>query len=196
MTLQWYPQQEYGFLDIQPRAYDKAYFDKYVEYENTSRGKAITRSRIEFVDRWHSGPLIDIGIGSGHFVANRKETFGFDINPEGVLWLKERGLFRDPLDTIFPAYSFWDSFEHIKNPDEILLSMPKGTKAFMSIPIFSDAAHVLRSKHFRPDEHFWYFTAVGLIKFMSARSFVCLDIERFEMNLGREDIRSFVFQKI
>lgn len=196
MHLQWYVNEEHGFLDIVPREYDEAYFEKYVGYEKTARGQAITQARVDFVDRFHSGALLDIGIGSGHFVSSRNETFGFDVNPAGVAWLKERGLFRDPMDAVFPAYSFWDSFEHIKTPQALLDHMPKGTKIFMSIPVFDDPGHVLRSKHFRPDEHYWYFTVAGLIKFMALRSFACLDIDRFEIDLGREDIRSFVFQKI
>lgn len=193
--LAWKSRQWLGFLDIIPREYDAGYFDKYVGYEQTDIGKLITHQRIEFVNAIHDGDLLDIGIGSGHFVASRPKTYGFDINPKGVEWLKERGIFRDPSTDHFPAYSFFDSFEHIKDPSPMLDSMQSGTLLFISIPIFNDSDHVKRSKHFRPDEHYWYFTALGFIKYMARHRFSLIDVDDFETRLGREDIKTFAFIK-
>lgn len=193
--LKWYYRQWYGFLDLIPRVYDAGYFDKYVGYENTNMGKQITQARMRFVASFYDGPLLDVGIGSGHFVASRQNTFGYDINPKGIAWLKERGLYRDLGDCKFPAYSFFDSFEHIKDPVPMLEAMDAGTMLFISIPIFDDACHVMRSKHFRPDEHYWYFTGIGFVKFMAQQGFSVLDIDDFETQLGREDIKSFAFIK-
>lgn len=193
--LKWTKRRWMGFLDIIPRAYDEGYFDKYVHYKQTDTGKLITFSRIEFVNKHHEGDLLDIGIGSGHFVESRPNTYGFDINPKGIAWLMERGIFRDPEGHAFQAYSFFDSFEHIKDPSPILDSMKSGTRLFISIPIFKDQEHVLRSKHFRPDEHYWYFTAIGFIQYMLKHRFTLLDVDDFETRLGREDIISFAFIK-
>jgi hypothetical protein len=192
--LAWRNRHSLGFLEIVPREYDEPYFDKYVGYENTDMGKILTHERIQFVNNHHEGDLLDVGIGSGHFVASRPNTYGFDINPKGVAWLKERGLFRDPSEQL-PAYSFFDSFEHIKDPSPMLDSMKSGTLLFISIPIFNDSEHVKRSKHFRPDEHYWYFTAVGFIRYMAKHRFTLIDIDDFETRLGREDIKSFAFVK-
>lgn len=193
-ALEWKNRQWMGFLEISPRAYDSGYFDKYVQYEHTDTGKLITHARIEFVNKHHEGDLLDIGIGSGHFVKSRPRTYGFDINPKGVAWLKERGLFRDP-DGGFLAYSFFDSFEHIRDPSPMLDSMRSGTLLFISIPIFNDEEHVKKSKHFRPDEHYWYFTAIGFLKYMLKHRFTLIDADDFETRIGREDIMTFAFIK-
>jgi hypothetical protein len=193
--LAWSSRQWSGYLEVVPCAYDEAYFDKYVGYEHTDIGKLITHDRIEFVNKIHEGDLLDVGIGSGHFVSSRPNTYGFDINPKGVEWLKARDLFRDPTKDSLPAYSFFDSFEHIKDPSPMLDSMRSGAFVFVSIPIFKDSDHVLRSKHFRPDEHYWYFTSHGFINYMMRHRFKLIAIDDFETRLGREDIMSFAFVK-
>lgn len=196
MQISWDINYGIGFLNILPRAYDEDYFKKYVGYENTATGRKITERRIAFVDKWHGGKMLDVGVGSGHFCRSRKDTFGYDINPVAIEILKSHGIYADIKDNVFQAYSFFDSFEHIKNHDEMLLSMEKDTFVFMSIPIFTDMTHVLKSKHFRIDEHYWYFTSTGLLKYMTMRGFCCVDIDNFEIKCGREDILSFAFRKI
>lgn len=194
MELRWDIDKQYGFVDIEPREYDLAYFKKYVDYANTPMGERLTQARIDFVNRTHLGELLDVGVGSGQFVRSRKKTFGYDINETAIKLLKDLGLYEDIHDP-FEAYSFFDSFEHIKDPSELLRKMSKGTLIFMSIPIFKDVQHALNSKHFRRDEHYWYFTPQGLIRYMLDHDFGCLDIDNFEIRVGREDIMSFAFRK-
>ena len=195
MELRWEIDKEYGFVDITPRAYDEEYFNKYKEYAKTSMGNLLTEMRIAFVDRWHTGKMLDVGVGSGLLVEKRPDTFGYDINLYAVELLKSLGKYRDIFDCIFPAYSFFDSFEHIKDPSRILNALPGKTKVFISIPIFKDTSHALKSKHFRRDEHYWYFTVQGIIKYFADYGFCCLDVDNFETRLGREDILSFAFEK-
>lgn len=195
MKLQWEIDKEFGFVDILPREYDEEYFSKYVEYAATPMGKLLTSKRIAFVDRWHQGKMLDVGVGSGQFVKARKDAFGYDINQTAVEMLKEIGCYADINDTVFFAYSFFDSFEHIRDHSHLLNSMYPKTKIFMSIPLFRDVNHILRSKHFRRDEHYWYFTAQGIVKYMADYGFACLDVDNFEIQVGREDILSFVFEK-
>jgi hypothetical protein len=38
-----------------------------------------------------SGKVLDVGIGSGQFVETRPDTWGYDVNPEGIAWLKAGG---------------------------------------------------------------------------------------------------------
>ena len=66
----------------------------------------------------------------------------------------------------------------------------------MSIPIFEDGEHVLRSKHYRKDEHVWYFTARGLINVFADCGFDLVDMSRIETDIGREDIGSFAFKRV
>lgn len=175
--------------------YDQAYFDKYLGYEDTEVGKRLTEARVALVQRHWLGAVMDIGIGSGQFIKAMPPELvkGFDINPAGVRWLQERGLFCNPYHQVIEAGCFWDSLEHIKHPDLVLDSICSWV--FISIPIFTDRAHVLRSKHFRTDEHYWYFTEEGLTQYMSKWGFERIEISRIELECGREDICSYAFRR-
>lgn len=195
MKLQWDIDKEIGFVDIVPRNYDEEYFQKYIRYAATSMGEAITQARIAFVNKWYCGKLLDVGVGSGQFVTSRGDTFGYDINETAVNMLKAIKKYANIETELFPAYSFFDSFEHIKDHSDLMKSVQSKTKIFISIPIFRDVNHILRSKHFRLNEHYWYFTAHGFVRYMADHGFACLDVDNFEIRAGREDILSFAFEK-
>lgn len=154
-------------------------------------------ARVEFVARHYSGPLIDVGIGSGAFVelrAKSEPTYGYDVNPAGVSWLDERGLLVNPYSRPVDAVTMWDVIEHIPDYPELLIGVQQWL--FLSLPIFRDADHVLRSKHFKPDEHCWYFTRAGLVWAMKTDGFELVEENTSETELGREDIGSFAFRRI
>lgn len=198
-SLLWSESTGIGYLPIPPSGvYDDAYFQNYVGLSETTMGLAITRERIAFVDA-HMGnaELVDVGIGCGHFVEERGKagapTFGYDVNPRGVQWLKERGLWRDPYVAPLSAVSLWDVLEHVETP-ELFISRVS-VWLFVSIPIFSSREHVLRSKHFKPGEHCWYFTRDGLVRWMKDRGFDLVSESWIETILGREDIGTFAFRR-
>ncbi len=62
-----------------------------------------------------------------------------------------------------------------------------------SMSFWDSLEHILRSKHFRPDEHCWYWTKQGLQRFMSNFDFSLLEYNLMETEIGREDIGTFVF---
>jgi Methyltransferase domain len=196
--LTWFPERQMGYYPVRGNGliYDRAYFEKYCTYAQTDLGRQITAARLSLVDRFlPHGALLDIGIGSGAFVEARNRgapTFGFDVNPAGVAWLMEKDLYRDPLEGDVPGMSFWDSLEHLQEPE---LCLTKTTWAFMTLPIFTGPDHVLASKHFRRDEHIWYFTRDGLIGWMKAQGFQCREHNTMESLLGREDVHTFVFER-
>lgn len=198
----WLPEKGMGYFPVQASPYDEEYFEKYASYANTPMGLKLTEGRIKFVNNHYSGNMVDVGIGCGSFVSSRPAfftgtfssfTYGFDINPAGVKWLKDRKLFFDPSKDKIEAASFWDSLEHIHDPDTILNNIT--TWAFVSMPIYRDADHVLKSKHFKKDEHCWYFTNEGLVAWMNSKGFECVEISHFESILGREDILSYAFKR-
>lgn len=200
----WLPEFEMGYYPVKDDSvYDRSYFDKYTEYSHTQMGKDLTKARIEFVDRFHKGFILDIGIGCGDFVQSRNNTEerktstrGFDINPAGKEWLEERNLFSNAYeDSIkYPAMTFWDSLEHIENPDILLKSVREWV--FVSLPIFAGVNHILTSKHFRKDEHRWYWTNDGFIDWMMRQGFEMHDHTYFEQGLGREDIHTYAFKRV
>ena len=155
------------------------------------------RARVEFVERHYRGPLIDVGIGSGAFIELRRErrrtTYGYDVNPAGIAWLEERMLLVDPYLVSFDAMTLWDVLEHIPDFQSLLANVREWL--FLSLPIFRDAEHALRSKHFKPDEHCWYFTRDGLVFVMNACGFALVSESMIETELGREDIGTFAFRR-
>jgi Methyltransferase domain len=155
------------------------------------------QARCEFVERHYRGTLIDVGIGSGAFIELRRKfhrtTYGYDINPAGLKWLDERALLVDPYLIPFDAMTLWDVLEHMADFQSLLANVREWV--FVSLPIFCDAEHALRSKHFRPDEHFWYFTRDGLVFAMATCGFALEFESNIETALGREDIGTFAFKR-
>lgn len=190
--LVWFPEIGIGYYPVSDFPYGKDYFEKYEKMGSTEMGKAITKARVDLVNKYTHGEVIDIGIGSGEFVSSRENTFGYDVNPFGVDWLLKNDKLKNPSGA--ESMSFWDSLEHIQDPSGILFEIKE--YAFISIPLFKDANHVLTSRHFRKDEHFWYFTLFGLQLFMNKFGLHLVEWNMMETELGREDIGTFVFRKI
>lgn len=192
----WLPEIGIGYYPVADgiAPYDADYFARYAVQADSDMGRALMAARVEFVAGHYADELVDIGIGSGAFIAARKApTLGYDVNPAAVEWLKARELFVDPYAEPVEAVSLWDVLEHI--PDFVALLSNVRRFVFVSLPIFHNAAHVLRSKHFRKDEHCWYFTAHGLVRVMRDHGFRCLAFDDRETRIGREDILSFAFAR-
>jgi len=202
--LVWLPEKGIGYYPVKDSSYDEAYFAKYVTYANTPMGLKLTQQRVDFVDKYWKSRLVDVGIGCGSFIEQREErnkgvyyigpTNGFDINPAGIKWLHDRNIFFDPAKQKIEAATFWDSLEHIHDPDTILDNITNWV--FVSMPIYHDAEHLIKSKHFRKDEHCWFFTNNGFVAWMATKGFECVEISHFESLLGREDILSYAFKRI
>jgi hypothetical protein len=197
--LTWWPQLGIGYYPVEVgiEPYDQAYFERFDRQAQTSIGRALMVARHDFVERHYQGILIDVGIGSGAFVALRRRyqrvTYGYDVNPAGMQWLDKRMLLVDPYLVPFPAMTLWDVIEHIGDFQLLLANVLDWV--FLSLPIFRDAEHVLRSKHFRPDEHHWYFTRDGLLFAMKLCGFALVSESTVETELGREDIGTFAFKR-
>jgi hypothetical protein len=168
---------------------------------HTSIGAELNRQRVLMVEK-HTikTKVVDIGIGSGHFILMRDQlvqpniTYGYDVNPKGIQWLLDRNIWFDPWYQEPEIATFWDSFEHLPRPTDLLKQVTKFV--FVSIPIFKGKEHILGSKHFKPNEHIWYFTRNGLINYFSRNGFDLVEENLMETELGREDIGSFAFKRI
>ena len=196
--LVWLPELSMGYLPIkQSFDYEDSYLAKYIGYEEDGSAQRLSQARLDFVRRFlpDDEPLLDIGIGAGTFVWIRGgRTYGYDINAWGQAWLVERSLWRNPFAAHFPNASFWDSLEHTERPDLYLKVIPN--LIFISMPIYHDLTEVLGSKHFKPNEHLYYFTKEGLIQFFDHYGFNCLAVDDLESSkFRREGILSFAFQR-
>lgn len=197
-SLRWDEHLGLGYYPVllAPGFYGREYWDRYVAYRANSMSGPLVKTRAALVER-HCGPstLVDIGIGSGHFIEDRSgATYGYDVNPIAIRWLLDRGLWWDPYARPPEAVCCWDSLEHMDRPE--LLVSRVARFVFISIPIFTGRDHALASKHFKPREHFWYFTREGLIRWMDRLGFTLLEANESETDLGREDIGTFAFKRV
>ncbi|WP_375591595.1 methyltransferase domain-containing protein [Chitiniphilus eburneus] len=190
--LRWLPELQLGYYPVSQAPYDQDYFDRYAEMAGTERGEQITAARVELVRRHWGGQVVDIGIGCGQFIGAHGNALGDDINPVGKRWLAERSL--QWHGGTVDALTFWDVLEHIHDPGPLLARA--ATWVFISLPIFEGHAHVQRSRHYRKDEHCWYFTRAGLVRFMGLHGFDLIEESDIETRLGREDIGSFAFRRV
>lgn len=193
--LVWLPEVGIGYYPVKQSEmpYDAEYFARYQERAQTAIGRALTQARIDLVSRHYQGEVLDVGIGCGQFVEARPDTYGYDVNPAGIDWLKARDKYRDLYAGEYDACSFWDSLEHIVDPAEAIRHVRQW--AFVSIPIYEGAEHILRSKHFRRTEHIWYHTDAGLRWWFEQQGFECVEANDMETQIGREGIGSYAFRR-
>lgn len=178
--------------------YSHDYFNKYVGLKNTAIAKKLNGFRTSITENFCKKNLLDVGIGSGEFITNSKlKVYGYDINPYGIQWLQERDLYidiyKEDLSWV-EGITLWDTLEHMPNPYSFI-SLIKDQYVFVSIPIFNNLSSIKSSKHYKPNEHYYYFTKSGLIQFMKDSGLQCLEATDAEVKCGREGISSFVFKK-
>lgn len=182
--------------------YDRRYFEMYAGYENNEKADAIDGGRIDFVAR-HVGfgvEVCDVGIGAGVFIKKRERaggpTFGVDVNPVAIDWLKERGLWAGDQLSRFSVFTFWDVLEHLPDPAVYLDHVPVAGWVFASTPIYPDLGRVRESKHYKPGEHLLYFTEAGFVGWMAHYGFELRERATFESDAGRDSIGSFAFERV
>jgi hypothetical protein len=179
-------------------SYDEGYFQHYVELEDSEIAIKLNKGRVALSHKY-CDCLLDIGIGSGEFIMkSTAKMYGFDINPVGVVWLKNRYLWADPYDNI-PAdvegITLWDTMEHIPEPTKLMKQVRSGMYVFISLPIVENLMKVRQSKHFKENEHYYYWSVPGMIAYMNDVGFDFVEISDHETTVGRENILSFVFIK-
>ena len=195
-----------GFLEIEkkPLPYNRVYFEALQRIEDSWTGRAVNKHRIKIVKKavsFRRKPTycLDVGCGTGYFIKelNRLSNIhceGIDINPESIKWLMDNK--KQASRERYHILTFWDSFQDIQNPDELLINYQPNFIA-MCIPIFRNKEHAIRSDHFHPFEHHWYFTKYGLIEWMRQRKYTVLIANNYEdSKCGRREIQSFVFSRL
>lgn len=184
--------------------YDRDYFDKYISYMSTEISYKINQGRvnliIDYIDSQQS--ILDIGVGSLEFInfLNAHKVYGYDINPVAVDILTKKNIYLDPYKdnlNIIHGVSFWDSLEHIKDPYKLLSRFKEGTFVFISLPIIEekDINSIRQNKHYKPNEHYYYFTDKGIKTYMNDCKYRFIEERDFEIQAGRENIYSYVFVK-
>jgi 2-polyprenyl-3-methyl-5-hydroxy-6-metoxy-1,4-benzoquinol methylase len=175
--------------------YNASYFQDYIKKQSTRMGQLLISSRVEYTTRstLNSKSVCDIGIGAGGFV-HTYGCKGFDVNPIAVEYLKTTDNYGNPYEQEFDYITLWDVLEHIECPKELFDKVKIGV--VMSTPIYSSMDNILTSKHFKPNEHLWYFTDSGLKYFMKQFGFECITQHNEETLIGRESIGSYFFKRV
>lgn len=178
--------------------YDAAYLAKCASYDGSPIAVAVNAGRCALLSRhlYEGASVIDIGAGSGAFVrdaaASGFNAKGFDIIPETAKRLRDAGVYADDVSQ-FDAVTLWDSIEHMEAPELCLRSVRAGAKLFVSVPVFDDLYKIRESKHYRPGEHLYYWTAQGFIDWMALYGFRLLEQSAHETDSGRDSIGAFAF---
>lgn len=117
-----------------------------------------------FPEKVQNGRVLDVGCGSGNFLANLKdlgwETYGIDPSPVAVRVAQDRGLkniFCGTLgethfeENFFDAVVLFHVFEHIPNPDIVLPMIKKTLKPngqlIIGVPNFASFGSCIFKKH-------------------------------------------------
>lgn len=194
-TLLWSDELGLGYHPRQPMDYEGPYFKKYQALDDSEMGAELTKLRVDLVERHfgdNGGQVIDIGIGGGRFVT-MFDCWGFDVNQEAVEWLERMASFRDPYVNGVEALTFWDSLEHIPDPEAAVACA--GRWVFVSMPIYCNQQDCLESPHFKPGEHVWYWTFDGLSLWFAKQGFEMFEANHMETEAGRRGIMSFAFRR-
>ncbi len=190
---------EHWFYPVDSFVYDEKYFDKYRGYKDSCIGDCIFKYRKEMIEKFRgSGHMLDVGVGCGQIVDEMPDAYGYDVNPTAVEMLLSNDTFFNPYEQPLDRFSlitFFDSLEHIENPEILLSRIHSGANVIVSIPVVYGYEDIKRSKHFRPDEHYHYFTLDGFKAYMADQGFDWLIVDTGEIECGRQDIYTFVFSK-
>jgi hypothetical protein len=176
-------------------AYDEPYYTKCTSYAGQEIERRIIAGRLDMVARRVAGNrVLDVGIGSGAFVKSRPNTWGCDVNPVAIEWLKRNDLWSEHLDR-FAGVTMWDVIEHLQVPELYLRQIQLHAYLFVSIPVFYGLGAIRLSKHYRPGEHLQYWTEEGFVAWVEQHGFRVLERSDHEIQAGRESVMSFALQR-
>lgn len=195
----WDDKKRVGFYPVKETWYNDLYYEGNIQNSRSPIAKTLNNFRAKIINKYVKGKVLDFGAGCGTLFAHRANMVGFDICPKSIAMLKERGLFydyyRNDLDEDkIEGVAFFDVLEHIRDPKSVL-SHINGQYVFASVPIFRNKHHALSSKHFKINEHYWYFTDFSFIALMGSYGFDLLERTNEETKIGREDIGTYVFHR-
>lgn len=190
--MKWNEDKGWGFLSSDASC-EKDYWAEYRKLDKTPLGRVLTALRAGMVRECSSAcnlNILDVGIGGGAF-CDAMDCVGTDIDERALAWLKKEALDWDgePVTVM----TFWDSIEHIAGPMRFISKAREWV--LLSTPIYESEAHALASKHFKPNEHLWYFTDRGIKRFMFEHGFGFFGQNELETDAGREGIGSYAFKR-
>lgn len=185
-----------------PYTYDAEYLARYnsPEYSDCEIARAVLKGRCNLLRKHLQKDInvLDIGACSGAFMRAATAAgfwlFGYDVIPEVVSRLKDENRYTEDASQ-FDAVCMWDSIEHMREPEAWLSKIKRDAFLFVSVPIMPVLDYVRSSKHYKPDEHLYYWTELGFESWMALYGFKLIEVSNHEVAAGRQEIGAFVFQK-
>lgn len=194
-----------------PVSYDEKYLSKIRKKEKDNPiSDKLNQYRVELVSKINPASLLDFGCGSRMFIRKYQKSkphvriYGYDLIPEIKKELVKFKQWLDPFSfhlagNYLPleVITFFDSLEHLINPSMVLLRIPPKGYVIVSIPIFDslDDHYLSNHKHYRPNEHYWYFTHQGILSFFKTLGFQIVLCSNQESRIGRKDIFTYIFKR-
>jgi len=189
------------------RVYNEDYAHLYVSYLSQDLGHKIVKHRVQELQKltnlfgWesHRCSTLDFGCATGIVVREAREL-GLDAwgyEPHAVFFNSHHALHVAPWIAINPesivstpfVVSFYDALEHLERVDKWLqLFQPiRIVVTLPVVPLTMFSKDLPNWKHYKPDEHVWYFTDNGIHNFLAAHGYEVYEVEDFERKLGRLD---------
>lgn len=181
--------------------YGRDYVREFLRREGTPINARLNRFRAELVEKYCPNAVLDFGAGSGTFIKTcRRKCYGCDVNERTERWLRQRGIWhdfwRDGLPADADGVCAWDVLEHLPRPTEFLWKVPAHKYLFVTIPVIRDWKNIRASKHYKPGEHLVYFTDRGFQEYVRTIGFNVLEVRDDEVAIGREDVKTYVLQRV
>lgn len=189
--------------------YDAAYAARYAAMAETEIGRALVAARLALLNRVVPLPfrILDYGCGTGELSKIDRGIIGFEpsqaFQPQALpKW--------EPSERYWHihAVAFFDSLEHLPDPIGTLRAL-RAPVVVVTMPVLSgdlwtagsapDLARFTAWKHYRPTEHLFYASTLGLRNVMQTLGYQRVRADglydlRMEERLGREDVVTAVFR--
>lgn len=134
-----------------------------------------------------SGKLLDIGSGTGDFLATAKEknwaVFGVEPNPDAITLSEKKGVcvskeLKDITETDFDVITLWHVLEHVPDVEDYINEISNRLKTsgivIIAVPNFKskDAQHYKQFwAAYDVPRHLWHFSKTGIQRLFSKKQF-------------------------
>ncbi len=159
--------------------------------------KIFNKKRLNVLIKYKkNGNLLDVGCGSGKFLttatSNFNNVYGVEVSKQGRKFLMKKNIISEKSifcnkfkDNYFDAITYWHSFEHMKNPSEILKKtkdlLKKDGILLISVPNYNSIGRYIFNKfwfHLDVPRHIFHYTEKSLRNLIENSNFEVVDIKR------------------
>jgi len=161
-------------LNSVPIQYDNAYVGQ-AAFSHKSTANLRVGYILEHIPASELISVLDFGSGQGHFVKNMNSVIPTSAYDLANLPELEDFYIQNPYQYNFSLVTFFDSLEHCYDIGWVISNI-KARYICISVPWCHSYSEYWMTKwrHFKPNEHLWYFTEKSLLTFMDRMGYNCL----------------------